>query len=867
MKRIYPVLVLGIFLFSILLPVYALPANYSLEIETRKFVLDNGLTVLISEMPNSSVVSLYVLIKTGSVNEGKFLGAGISHFLEHMFFKGTEKRKTGVIANEIQSLGGVINATTSLDSTLYTITVPVTAFDQALDILADMLMHPRFDVQDIEKEREVILGEMRLYNDRPERRLSEKVFETDYLQHPYRLPVIGYRKLFLKLKRDDLVEYFHQYYTPNNMILSLAGNISQKDVLPKVKEIFKEFERQPYRLRNVPIEPEQVSTRRFEEEYATDLTRMSLSFPGVNLGNHDLFAMDVLALILGQGESSRLYREVFQKKKLVRSITANNFAPLDRGVFEIECSLDEVNIEKTIATVKEQIDQIRQKGVSLTELKKAKQQMLKQFVLEHQTSADVAYEAASHEALVGDFDFAEKYVQAIQNVSSADVQNIVQKYLVDFRLSIVILKPRHDRPGENITAEIKPITEIKKIVFSNGLTILLREDHSIPLINWNLVMKGGSEQDPEDLHGLCELTARTLVRGTQSRNAETILDAIETRGGALSGFSGKDYWGLSLQLLSGNADFSMDLLTDLIKNPTFPGKEVDDEKEQMKTALMTQKDSIHELSKKTLRELLFQTHPFRNDTLGTEESLDRIRREDVVGFYEKFCTPRHMVLTLFGDFSSAEITDVLKKNLGDMKSKDVSLLFFSELPLDQQREKTINLDKEQAMVMMGFQGVGILSEDYNAMEVLTSLLGSPFSGRIFTQVRDTLGQAYNMGGNFSSSADMGMLTFHVLTSPENTVKVKETLMRVIEELRNTEVRDEELRDIKSYLKGKYQRGIETNAALSFIVALDELEGLGYDHYQHYEEKIDRVSAQDVKRLAEIYLNPQKAAVVVTQPSK
>ena len=413
MKRIYSVLVLGIFLFSSLLPIYASPINYSLQIETRKFVLDNGLAVLISEMPNSSVVSLYLLVKTGSVNEGKFLGAGISHFLEHMFFKGTEKRNTGAIANEIQSLGGVINAATSFDSTLYTITVPAKAFDQALDILADMMMHPRFDAQDMEKEGEVILGEMRLYNDRPDRHLSEKVFETDYLQHPYRLPVIGYKELFLKLNRDDLLEYFHQYYVPNNMILSIAGNVSQKDALPKVKEIFKEFARQPYRLRNVPTEPEQVSSRRYEEEYATDLTRMSLSFPGVNVGNHDVFAMDVLATILGQGESSRLYREIFQKKKLVRSITASNFAPLDRGVFEIECSLDGANIENTVASIKEQIDQVRQNGVTAMELKKAKQQVFKQYVLGHQTSADVAYAVASHEALVGDFDFAKKYVEAV----------------------------------------------------------------------------------------------------------------------------------------------------------------------------------------------------------------------------------------------------------------------------------------------------------------------------------------------------------------------------------------------------------------------------------------------------------------------
>ena len=223
-----------------------------------------------------------------------------------------------------------------------------------------------------------------------------------------------------------------------------------------------------------------------------------------------------------------------------------------------------------------------------------------------------------------------------------------------------------------------------------------------------------------------------------------------------------------------------------------------------------------------------------------------------------------MVLTVFGDFSTTDTVNALTKNLSQLKVSPVSIASFTEASPVTTREKSLALNKEQAIVMVGFQGADLSSRDYYGMEVLTAILGSPFSGRIFTEVRDALGQAYNLGGNFLASRDMGMLSFHVLTSSENLARVKPILLRVIENLRTTEVSDEELRNVKKYLNGKFQRGIETSSALSVVAALDELLGRGYDHYQHYSQRIDEVTSSDIKRLAEQYLDIQKAAVVSSQ---
>lgn len=258
---------------------------------------------------------------------------GFLTFLSICSLREPKKPVVGQISREVQALGGEINASTSFDYTIYTLTLPNSAFDQGLDIISDMLTDSKFDSQEIQKEREVVYGEMRLYKDNPSRYLGQMVFDTVYKQHPYRIPIIGYEELLRGLKREDFIEYYQRNYAPNNIVLSIAGNVSSQEILPKVREIFKEFVRKSPVMRNLTPEPTQINQRLNVEEYPTDLTHVSMAYSGVSLRETDMFAMDVLAMLLGQGESSRLYKEVFLNKKLVRSISASNFTPLDRGIF------------------------------------------------------------------------------------------------------------------------------------------------------------------------------------------------------------------------------------------------------------------------------------------------------------------------------------------------------------------------------------------------------------------------------------------------------------------------------------------------------------------------------------------------------
>lgn len=838
---------------------------------SSKNILDNGLTVLITEMPSSPVVSVYALVKTGSATEGKYLGTGISHFLEHMLFKGTHDREVGELAARIQAVGGEVNASTSMDYTMYTITVPYESFDVALDILSDMLMHATMESEEVERERKVIFGEMRLHQDNPDRKIGELTFKNVYIRHPYRHPVIGYEALLAEVTREDLIEYYRDFYTPNNTILSVAGHIDGQEVLSKIKKTFKDFKRSRAITRNLPQEPPQISPRRYEMEYPTDLTRLSMSFNGVSLLDPDLYALDVLSGILGQGRSSRLYLDVYQKKGLVYSIAASNYTPVDRGIFGIDCLLEQKNVAGVIKAVLKQINLIKKKGVKPEELAKEKLRMRSEHVFHRQTASSVTYAQAIDEAFSGDYQFSRKYVEAVSHVTNDDIQRVAKKYLNNAALTTVILKPEEEKKGRPVKEEVIEQTAIQKHVLKNGLTVLLKEDHTFPLISLRVSVNGGVRQEyeplalPAKLNGLSKMMALTWIKGTKRYSANQIAEKTESLGMRLGSFSGRNSFGLSLEFLTEYLPAAFDLLKEIVIYPVFPEEEIIKMKKNMKAAIRRRDDNIFQATAHVLKETLFLTNPFRLEQGGTVESVDRIAREDLVNFYGRHAVPGNMVLSVFGDMKSEEVLRDIKRMFGGLKDKEVILNAHKEDPPLEPRENVFEMDKEQAMVMFGFHGAKFGDDDYYGLEVLTSILGASFSGRLFTNIRDQLGEAYTLGGSFIPGPDTGFIYFYVLTTAEETDKVQKLLKGEITTLQSDLVPAQELKDIQTYLKGTFKASQETGSSLSFTVSLDEIYGLGYQNYKQYDQRIDAVTQDELRRLARQYLDLNKVAIVVTTP--
>jgi zinc protease len=828
--------------------------------------LENGLSVVVTEMPSSSMVSVYALVKTGSATEDKFLGSGISHFFEHMLFKTTTSRAVGEISADIQAVGGTINASTGLDYTIYTITVPKEAFDTALDVLSDMLMNITMDPQEVEKERQVILGEMRLYRDNPDRELSRQIFQHVYIRHPYQHPVIGYEPLFSAITRDDLVQYYKTHYSPNNIVFSVAGGIRSADVLPKIEDKFRNFKRQTPIIRNLLPEPTQLTSRFFEFEYPTDLARFSLAYSGVSLLDEDMYALDVLAVILGQGASSKLYQSIYKDKQLVYSISASNFTPTDRGVFEIEALLDVEKIDAARRAIDAEIEMIKKHGVKKQELEKVKKQVLSDRIYALQASSSVAYAQAVDAALTGDPQFSDRYIEAIKKLTVEDVKRVALQYLVPDKLTTVILKPKQRVSGQDSSSAIvQDVGPITKKVLDNGLKLLWKKDPHLPIVSIHLVMQAGTREDPSTLNGLSLFTAEWWLKGTRKYSSKEIAEKVESLGMSLDTFSGKNSLGLNMTFLKEDFPTALALLEELVLSPNFPQDEFGRIQENLLAAIKLREDNISQKTNELLKQTLFQTHPLRLEDGGTTESINRIKREDVLRFFKKYAVAHNMVFSVFGDIDEGTIIPKIENILKRIPDNTLDLASHAEEPVMTLRVQEQKMDKEQAMLIIGFHGPTLTSEDRFGVEVLTSLLGSSFSGRLFNRIREQFGQAYTLGGSFIPGPDLGLVYFYVLTNQQQLDAVKASVMAEIQKIQDEPVPQEELRNMKNYLKGTFKEDIQTIASLSLSSSLDELYGLGFDFHQKYESSIDAVTQEDIQKLAQKYLGLQKAALAITNP--
>lgn len=838
------------------------------EYNTHKNVLNNGLTVLITEMPSSPKIAVYCLVKAGSATEGEFMGSGISHFLEHMLFKETQTRKVGEIASYVQSVGGTINASTSFDYTIYTIDVPDTEFDNALSILADMMQHAVFNPEEFKKEQEVIFGEMRLHEDNPDRVLGQLSYSTIYTTHPYQYPVIGYRDIFSKLTHHDLKTYYDRYYVPTNMVFSVAGNVKAGDIFPKIEAAFNAAELSLAPPRNLPQEPLQVARREIIKEFPTELTRLSMDFAGIRLSDKDLYALDVLSNILGDGQSSRLYKNILKDKKLVHQIGSWNYTPIDRGFFEIEALMENDRREVVEAAIWAEIKNIQDKGVPEAELEKAKKNVIAGHIYGLQSSSGVAYSQAIDQAFSGDEKFSYKYVKRIQQLKKEDIKRAALKYLNEDALSVSVLIPVGS--ADSMLPE-KPSAasqeDIEKIVLENGITVLLKEDKSLPVVLYRLTMYGGLLREPEGLEGISQLTSNVWVKATTSKPSDALSKIVESNGMRVGAVSGKNSLGFFVQALSEDSRLAFNIFEDIFKNAVFAQEDIELAKKQTLAALKTRKDNIFSYTNLKLNEALFAGHPYGHDSLGSEASVLRMDREKIVSFYDSLRNPEDIVISVFGDINKIQVLGSLKKSFGLLKSKG-SAFDFPEAPvLSERKEIALTLNRQQAVVMVGFRAPSLKDNDRYSAEMLAEVLGSSFSGRLFAEIREKLGKAYSVGGQYIPGINAGAFIFYALTDEASAKEIEEVMSREFEQLKNLLVTDKEFADVKSYLAGSFKSGLETNSSLSLMTSLDELYDLGFDAYKDYESQLGKVSKEDIQKAAQKYLDVSRAVVVVTRPGQ
>jgi len=727
-------------------------------------------------------------------------------------------------------------------------------------------MHAKFDEGEFAKEKEVVLKELRMDEDNPSRRTMTLLWQNAYRVHPYRHPVIGYSPLVKALSREETVRYYRERYLPNNMVLVVVGDIEAGEVLKSVEERFEPFERGVFPPEPLFREPPQLGLRELREETSVQMAHLAMAYHTVELSDQEMYPLDVLAILLGAGESSRLVRVLQKEKELVFSIGAFHESPRDPGLFIISALLDEKRIPDTLQAIRQEIEKVKRGSVSKEELKKAKRRVLSAYYFGRETIQSQAGDLAENEIFASDPLFSERYVEGIESVEAHDLKRVAERYLREENGTVVTLVPRV--PLKTLEAkkpEAMKSQKIEKRTLPNGIRVLLQKEATHPTVSLGVAHLGGLLFEDADHEGISNFLSDMLTKGTATHDEKKISEWVDSHGAVLSPFSGQNSFGLRLKVLKEDAVESLHFLKEMMVDSIFPDDEMEKERRQVLAALKSENDQIFRVGGRLLRQTLYTRHPYRFHPLGRSETISKLSREEILRYYQKLFSPERMVVTVFGDIDVERMAQEIEKEFSALPPHPVKGPHIPpEPPLQVPRLVTQRLPKEQALLLVGFHGISLLDKDYYSFEVLTGVL-SGGGGKLYFEIRDKEGQAYTLGAYPVWGLDPGYYVFYVATTEEELPRVQEKLLAEIEALRHTPIPDEEIERAKESLIGLQKLSLETPEALSFQVALDELYGLGYSHYQAYEEKIRSVTAQDLKRIASTYFDPQKKTVVLILP--
>ena len=616
-----------------------------------KYSLDNGMTVLLERNDSSPVVAVNVWVKTGSACEveGEY---GLAHVHEHMLFKGTERRQVGEIAGMVEAGGGDINAFTSFDQTVYYIVSARRFLPMALDVLSDVMENSTFDPAELEKELEVVQEEIRRGEDSPSRVISQKLFSTAYSVHPYGRPIIGTKQSVGSFTRDGILDFYRKWYSPDNMILVVVGDFDPEGIKDAVARTFGKIKKRETPECELPPEPEQKRTRTFVIGRDVNTGYFSFAFHTPSASHADTPVLDVISGVLGTGESSRLYRKLKEQNATVNDIYAYAYSLKENGLFFVGGVLDPGKVQKASREIVAEIDLIKNEPVGAEELARAKTNIERDFIRAKETMQGQARKLGYFELETGDYGYERLYLERVRNVTPEDILRVARKYLVQKNLTAGALLPKDKTkgveqgfrkalvfPGGVQKKGRKKVSstqaEFKKHELSNGIRVLLKRNPAVPLFSVHAAFLGGLRYEDENTNGISNFMSGMFTRGTSSRSTEDIATQIEGLGGTVDGFSGKNSVGVTLSALSENFEGAMDILSDVILNPSFSDEEMDRERREILAALERQEDNLTGKTVRNFLKTLFLKHPYRFNVLGTEENVDRFVSSDVRKFYKK----------------------------------------------------------------------------------------------------------------------------------------------------------------------------------------------------------------------------------------
>lgn len=868
MKNIKKLFILALFaFFCITQNVFAM--DYSV------YKLDNGQTVIIKEVHDNPIVTIDTWIKTGSINEND-KNNGVAHFLEHLFFKGTTKHPTGEFDRILESKGAQTNAATSKDFTHYYITLPSKYFETAIDLHADMLMNPLIPRKELEKERKVVIEEIAKTNDNPENKLYENMVQSFYINHPYKRKVIGKKEIIENISREEIFNFYNSWYNPSNMITVVVGDIDTTQALDLIKKNFNRPEAKNCK------NPKYKSDKNIEKQIeitAKDKVKngyMLIGFRGVPQENRaDSYALDVLATILGDGRTSKLYQAVKEQKQLAYSISAGHASMKDDSLVFVRANFTPENKDKVKKAIFDEITKVRNGNIDEQEISTAKNIIERDTFYARESTSNIANELGYTTLVYGDAKYYDEYIDNIKKVTKADLIRVAKKYLNPNHAVISIMLP-DTAPEENIkkisnVAHPKPVVikkekNITQYKLSNNLNLIINHNTLNDIVAMEIYAKGGNFIEKKA--GTGTITASVMMKGTKKYSQIDLSQTMEQNGIKIVPANGSDYFSISVKTTKNDLPLTFDLLNEVVNNATLDKNEIERIKTEKIYAIQQNRDTPSSVAFEEFKTAIWANTPYGVTGKVMEKTIPTINKNDVEEFYNTVFYPENLVISINGNVNDEEIIKNIEQIFCTKKYTNAKKFEYSNyknkfLPLSTAKNVKKEKDVEAAWILMGWLTDGVQNKkDIAALQVIDSILGGGMSSRLFSNLRGEQGLAYQVGSSFAANVNQGVFAVYIGTNPETALHSKNELLKQINLLKKEFVSDKELQEAKDKILGNFVLSQETNMEKAYTLGWFELSGRGFDYINEFPKLIECVTPTEVIRVANKYFEKPYVFTIV-----
>jgi zinc protease len=864
-----------------------------------EFALPTGQHLYIKEDHSQPIVTIDTWVKTGSVNETDKIN-GVSHFLEHLLFKGTDKYGPGQIDRILESRGAEFNAATSDDYTHYYVTTATPYFEEALRLHADMMLNAAIPDTELPQERKVVQEEINRANDNPDRQIYITLSKLMYGNHGYALDTLGPKENIANIPRDSILEYYHYWYQPQNFNTVITGDVNPEQVKKLVSEVFpappfqKPRNYQPPAVGLVPPPAKPQVKVLDNPNISQAYIALGMLGPAMQKPD-DVYALDIAMLALGSGKSSRLYRALKERKPLATDIGAGNYTQKYSGLLVVSAESKPENRETVKKEILDQLTHLKAGGITQAELDKAKTQYLKNFIFENETTDGTA-SSIGYNVTIGSLQDYLDHVQNVEKVTLDQVQDALNRY-IDLNKSVMVellptglkanLQTATDQNmallrqaagagssglSSSTPAKISGTQQAQqaiaptKAVLPSGMTLITKPLPDSATVAIKIFIKGG--QGVESLPGTAALVSSLMMQGTTSSSAEEISRQLESKGMSLSFSADEDFIEVTGAAISEDMGELMGILGDVLTHPAFAETEIAKKKEQIRQSIVASRDNPSTVAFENLSMALYPNHPYGNKGKRIEASLDQISHQDLLDYYHLYFRPQNMVVSVVGNFDPATVASQLKSLYPACNHCPQSQANIPSVPALPESQ-TIIQEKPQLSAVWLAQGwlvPAIQEQDYVPLKVLNSLVGTGMSSRLFVGLREKQGLAYVVGSMYPSRSRTSRFVIYIGTDPVNTEKVTAGFKQEMERLQNEEVPVPELAEAKSKLIGSYALAHDTNINQAYYLGLFETLGAGYGYDEAYPKQVEQVTPADIQRVARRYFSGPSVLSLV-KPAK